>query len=91
MGRATRRIRRNKSFFGDVSYRWSDELEDYVQLLNQQQQQNCSDLRNYTYENRPVELEFMDENDFKSMQEFCPYFYVDDEGEVHFLSEYTVG
>lgn len=103
MGRFTRKIRKSRvvsdkvvkkssgrksSEEVTVTYRWSDELEDYVKVLNRRQKAGCSDLRDYTYETRPAGLERMKEEEFKVMQENSPYFYEDMDGKFHFLSEW---
>lgn len=72
-----------------VSYGWSDELKDYVQQMNRLQNQSCFDLRDYTYETRPAMLSSMTKEAFESIKKTCPYFYEDEEGEVHFLSEWS--
>ena len=64
-------------------------LRELTSSINQDYRDNLPNLNDYTYETRPAMLSFMTKEAFESIRKTCPYFYQDEEGEVHFVSEWS--
>ena len=77
---------------GVISFEGSSSLEELREVtnsINQDYRDNLPNLNDYTYETRPAMLSFMTAEAFESIKEISPYFYQDDNGEVHFVSEWS--
>ena len=64
-------------------------LEEYSDFLFSPmlpEDDEMDNLQNYTFENRPAVLSRMTKEDFEILQKEMPYFYVDENGELHFIS-----
>ena len=87
MGKIAKKIRRNKEMLEEYTDFYFEpmlppEMED--DFLDNDD--NLDNLQNYTFENRPAVLSRLTKEDFKTLQEEMPYFYVDGKGELHFIS-----
>ena len=89
MGKIAKKIRRNKEMLEEYTDFYFEpmlppEMED--DFLDNVDNLDLDNLQNYTFENRPAVLSRLTKEDFKTLQEEMPYFYVDGDGELHFIS-----
>ena len=89
MGKIAKKIRRNKEMLEEYTDFYFEpmlppEMED--DFLDNVDNLDLDNLQNYTFENRPAVLSRLTKEGFKTLQEEMPYFYVDGDGGLHFIS-----
>ena len=57
-------------------------------IMNNYLELGTYNLNDISYENRPKEMEKMTKDDFELLQEISPYYYIDEDGQLHFTSKY---
>ena len=98
MGKAARKKHKleralAKEFAGEFEKTAKEFEQEWLATLSQDYGYNLDNLQNYTYEEflsqipaNPTVLSHLTKEDFKTLQEEMPYFYIDGGGELHFIS-----
>lgn len=85
-----RKIKKNilKNGFEDLSSNPLQFIEDFKDLMNLQIENDSNNLNNLSDKNQLKGLEKMSEEDFEFLKEYSPYYYFDDDGNIHFTSKF---
>ena len=75
-----------EEFAGEYEKVVKEREQNWLGTLSQNHGEHLDNLQNYTFENRPTVLSRLTKEDFTTLQREMPFFYADENGELHFIS-----